>query len=131
MCTQSYSRCGRHWHRRSSKFTWRAAESYEGLIRGLRSIRFCRIWPAVKSFNPSDKLAAAWVAIVNHQPWSMPLDLGEGQLYRLGVEFRIIQTRQLAEPTKAPTASEKARTPIRHSDTHYTLATACVENNGV
>ena len=76
-------------------------------------------------------MAAAWVAVVNHQPWPMPLDLGERQLYWLGIEFRIIQKRQFAEPAEAGAASEKTRKPIRNRDAHYTLATACVENNGV
>jgi hypothetical protein len=87
--------------------------------------------PAVKSFHPGDKLAAACVAIVNHQPWPMPLDLGERQLYWLGIEFRIIQKSQFAEPAEASAASEKPRKPIRNRDAHYTLTTACIENNGV
>jgi hypothetical protein len=47
--------------------------------------------------------------------------LGRGQLYRLGVEFRIIQKRQLAEPAKATAAPEKARKPTRHSDGHQAV----------
>jgi len=42
----------------------------------------------------------------------MPLDLGERQLYWFGIEFRILQKRQFAEPAKAPAAPEKARKPI-------------------
>jgi|ERR1051325_3574405 hypothetical protein len=85
----------------------------------------------LSSFHPGDKLAAAWVAIVNHEPWAMPLDLGKRQLYWLGIEFRIIQKSQFAEPAESSATSEKTPKPIRNRDAHYTLATARVENHGV
>jgi hypothetical protein len=72
------------------------------------------------------------VLVVGNQAWPASLDFINRQVNRLGIEFGVIQERQLTEPPElAIAASESPRKPIRNVDTDKPPAAASVENDGV
>ena len=85
-----------------------------------------------QSFDPRDELAAGGMPMVCNQAWSSPLKSIERQTNGLGIEFGVVQERQLAEPPElAVAAGEIASEPVWYVNTNEPLPTARVEDDSM
>ncbi len=85
-----------------------------------------------RSVDPRNELTAALAPIVYDQARTAPFELIQRHRDHLRIELRVVEERQLAEPTEfALMTGIAAREPIRYSDTHKPLAAPSVEDHCV